>query len=182
MPPPSKVGAGACLPAPTRVANLKPMPEARDPAVTSRIMASVGRRDSRAELSLRRALFAMGLRFRVDYGRLPGRPDIVFPSAHVAVFVDGDFWHGAGWRERGFSSLEEQFGERRDFWVAKIRRNMERDAEVNARLDALGWKVMRFFSSRVEQELEDIAAIVAAEVRRRRGSTATFVPASERGL
>src|SRR5438309_2126139 len=72
----------------------------RDPKVTSRIMAAVRGKNTEPEWLLRRALFRRGLRFRVHVKTLPGRPDIVFSSVRVVVFVDGDFWHGAGWRER----------------------------------------------------------------------------------
>ena len=97
----------------------------RDPAVTSRIMAAVKGRDTVPEIRLRRELHRRGLRYRLR-SKLPGKPDLVFSRARVAVFVDGDMWHGRGWRERGFSSMEEQFAGHRnpDFWIAKIRRNV----------------------------------------------------------
>ena len=80
----------------------------RDPAVTSRIMAAVRSTGTRPEMTLRRALFRRGLRYRVRT-TLPGKPDVVFPGARVACFVDGAFWHGGGWKERGYTSMESQF-------------------------------------------------------------------------
>ena len=67
----------------------------RDPKITSRIMAAIRGRDTEPERLLRSALFRRGLRFRL-HAKLPGRPDIVFRRVRVAVFVDGDFWHGGG--------------------------------------------------------------------------------------
>src|SRR5262245_28691803 len=101
----------------------------RDPAVTSKIMAAVRSRDTQPEIWLRKNLRASGLKFRLYVADLPGCPDIVFPSARVAVFVDGDFWHGRQWRLRGLSSLSRQFtrSSNRAYWIRKITRNMERD-------------------------------------------------------
>lgn len=139
----------------------------RDPIVTSRIMSAVKRRDTRPELLLRRELFRRGLRYRVDTSSLVGRPDIVFPRARLAVFVDGDFWHGHGWRERGFTSLEEQFAGHRDpkKWVAKITRNVERDLEVNDELRRQGWRVLRVRASSLERDLASTADLIEATVR-----------------
>lgn len=132
------------------------MSDIRSPEITSKIMSAVKNKDSAAELKLRRELFARGLRYRVHATRLIGRPDIVFPSVHVVVFVDGDFWHGNAWRLRGMTSFEEQFRFRSNpaWWEAKIRRNMERDREVNEALAAAGWQIVRLWESDV---LRDVA-------------------------
>ena len=98
------------------------MPGRRDPVVTSRMMAAVRGKNTQPELALRKLLFARGLRYRLHDRRLPGCPDVVFPGARLAVFVDGDFWHGQGWKERGLKSYEDQFPTNRNFWVAKIKR------------------------------------------------------------
>jgi len=96
-------------------------------------MSAVKNRDSKAELLLRRALFARGFRYRVHVRKLIGNPDIVFPGARVAVFVDGDFWHGNAWRLWGLASFEGQFRFKSnpDFWRIKITRTVERDADVS---------------------------------------------------
>lgn len=121
----------------------------RDPSVTSRMMAAVKNKDSRAELALRRELHRRGVRYRLHARDVPGRPDIVIRRRRLAVFVDGDFWHGNSWRLRGLSSLEEQFPTRTDWWVAKISRNMQRDREVTAALENDGWRVVRLWESNV---------------------------------
>jgi DNA mismatch endonuclease, patch repair protein len=138
----------------------------RAPEVTTRIMAAVRGRDSRAEVLLRSELHRRGLRFRKNVPSLPGKPDIVFTSARVAVFVDGDWWHGHGWRERGFASFEDQFNHARaDWWRAKIERNVERDREVNRALRKAGWRVVRVWESRVLKDPSRAAARVERRVR-----------------
>ncbi|MFL6160763.1 MAG: very short patch repair endonuclease [Jatrophihabitantaceae bacterium] len=145
------------------------MQSRRDPAVTSKIMAAVRSKDTEPELLLRRELHRRGLRYRL-HGRLPGRPDLVFGPARLVVFVDGDFWHGHGWRERGFTSWEAQFDRHRDpaRWRAKIGRNIARDAEVNAQLTESGWQVLRVLESEVRRDPAAIADRVEAEVAARR--------------
>jgi len=123
-------------------------------------------KDSRAELLLRRALWRRGLRYR-KHARVLGRPDLLFGPSRTAVFVDGDFWHGNAWRLRGLPSLAAQFPHRRRWWVRKISRNMERDAEVTAELRRQGWKVLRYWESQVLRAPERIADRVAAVVRAR---------------
>ena len=104
------------------------------------VMRGNRRRDTRAELALRSALHAMGLRYRLDLkigpGRSAPRPDVVFPRARVAVFVDGCFWHGCP--EHGVKPRTNS-----DYWRAKLARNEQRDASNDTRLSELGWQVVR---------------------------------------
>lgn len=140
----------------------------RDPAVTSRIMSSVRSTGTRPEMAIRRELFGRGLRYRVR-STLIGRPDLVFPGARVACFVDGDRWHGNGWRTRGFASFEEEFAHRNsDFWKQKIARNMARDVEVTCQLQAEGWLVVRVWASEIEADLTSVADRVERSVLDRR--------------
>jgi DNA mismatch endonuclease, patch repair protein len=148
----------------------------RDPAVTSRIMATIRNKDTRPERALRKYLFRKGLRYRLHVGKLKGRPDIVFPGARVAVFVDGDFWHGAGWRERGLANLGDQFPSRREFWVEKIGRNMRRDQEVSEALRVEGWSVIRVFASEVANDVTRVGEAIAGEVLSRRGGVSCVRP------
>lgn len=119
----------------------------RDPAVTSRIMAKVRSKDSKAELALRRALHTRGFRYRLHGKDVLGRPDIVNRSRKLAVFVDGDLWHGNEHHRRGLASLAELFPTRTQWWVAKIEANMRRDREVTSTLRAQGWTVIRLWAS-----------------------------------
>jgi DNA mismatch endonuclease, patch repair protein len=121
----------------------------RDPAVTSRIMKQVRSKDSKAEMALRKQLHARGFRYRLHAKDVIGHPDLVSRKARLAVFVDGDFWHGNSWRLRGLPSLAAQFPNRTEWWVAKITRTMERDRAVTAELERRGWTVLRFWESQV---------------------------------
>lgn len=126
----------------------------RDPAVTRKIMSAVKSKDTRPELKLRRALWKEGLRYRVNYKKLPGKPDIVFTKWQVVVFCDGDFWHGHNWAIRGQSSLQEELSGYSQYWKNKILRNIERDEENNMALKALGWTVIRLWESDIKSDLE----------------------------
>src|SRR3954470_20834591 len=108
----------------------------RDPAVTSRMMSAVRGKDSKAEMSLRRELHRRGLRYRLHARDVVGKPDLVVRSRRVAVFVDGDFWHGNAHRVRGLDRMEDLFPNNREWWMQKLRRNIERDREVTTRLVA----------------------------------------------
>jgi DNA mismatch endonuclease, patch repair protein len=119
------------------------------------MMAAVHGKDTKAELALRRELHREGVRYRLHARDVLGRPDLVIRRWRLAVFVDGDFWHGNSWRLRGLRRLEDQFPNRTEAWVAKIRRNMQRDAFVTRELRHDGWRVVRVWESEV---LEDPAA------------------------
>lgn len=136
----------------------------RDSIVTSRMMSKVKNKDSRAELTVRRCLHARGLRYRIHYNKAYGRPDIVFIRKRVAVFIDGDFWHGNAWRLRGLPSLAAQFPNRTEWWVRKLERTKRRDAEVTERLTNEGWTVLRFWESDVLSNAEMVVNRIVAAV------------------
>jgi DNA mismatch endonuclease, patch repair protein len=119
------------------------------------------KRDTRAERRLRRALWLRGLRYRIDAGDLPGRPDVVFRRARVAVFCDGDFWHGRDLDSR-LRRLKQ--GHNPDYWVAKIRRNVERDREHRAALIRLGWIVLRYWETDIHADVDRIAEEIASTI------------------
>src|SRR4051794_32786568 len=97
-------------------------------AEIARNMSAIRSANNRTEAALRKALHARGLRYRKQSSALIGKPDIVFPSAKVAVFVDGDYWHGRLLREKGLEAVTSYYSERqRDYWVAKLQRNVTRD-------------------------------------------------------
>jgi DNA mismatch endonuclease (patch repair protein) len=138
----------------------------RDPAITSRMMAAVRGKDTKAEMALRRALHRRGLRFRLHAKDVPGRPDIVIRSRRLAVFADGDMWHGNAWRLRGLDRLEDMFPNNTEFWTKKIRRNMERDREVTAQLAERGWTVVRLWESDILADPEAAATKVLDALRK----------------
>jgi DNA mismatch endonuclease (patch repair protein) len=117
------------------------------PDVRSRIMSRVRSRDTRLELAFRRGLWAAGVRgWRCHPRGVYGAPDLAWSGRRVAVFLDSAWWHGhpSRWTP----------GRLPDAWDAKIARNKERDDEVNQRLEAEGWVVLRFWDFEVERELE----------------------------
>ena len=114
-------------------------------------------RDTKPEMLLRRALWARGCRYRLRC-RLPGRPDIIFVSARVAVFVDGCFWHGCPIHATR-PKVNEQF------WARKLQANSERDRAVNDQLGALGWTVLRVWEHEVRRDAGAAAARIETAVR-----------------
>ena len=128
--------------------------------MTHKIMSSIPSKNTEPELILRKALWKDNLRYRVNYKKLPGKPDIVFTKRRVVVFCDGDFWHGHNWAIRGLSSLDEELAGYSDFWRTKILRNIERDAEVNQRLKEQGWTVVRLWESDIRANLDNCVKIV----------------------
>ncbi|MGC8657648.1 MAG: DNA mismatch endonuclease Vsr [Desulfomonilaceae bacterium] len=118
-------------------------------------MRRVHSRDTTPEKIFRKALWKNGVRYRTCSNDLPGKPDIVIRSRKLAIFVDGDFWHGGQWARRHLSSLESQFtqSKSRDYWLAKIRKNIERDCHSTADLLSQGWTVLRFWESEIKRNL-----------------------------
>ena len=114
---------------------------------------------------MRKALTTLGLRYRIDATGLDGRPDIVFRSARVVVFCDGDYWHGRDLKKR-LAKLAT--GHNAAYWVTKIRSNVERDRRVTALLENDGWMVLRYWETEIHQDAERIASEIAARVRKRR--------------
>ena len=132
----------------------------RTPEITHKIMSAIKSKNTRPELALRRALWWRGLRYRVNVKSLPGKPDVVFTRAKLVVFCDGDFWHGHNWAIRGLSSLDEELENYTQFWRDKILRNIQRDKEHTARLEADGWKVIRIWESDIKSDVSKCVDIV----------------------
>jgi DNA mismatch endonuclease Vsr len=115
-------------------------------------MAAIRCKDTGIEVKLRKELWSRGLRYRKNCRDLPGKPDIVFKGAKVAVFCDSEFWHGKDWETR-----KEQIHSNRDYWIPKIERNIERDSEVNSQLSEMGWTVLRFWGKEIEKNVSGCA-------------------------
>jgi len=134
---------------------------------SSDLATRVGRgnrkRDTRPEVLLRRALWFLGLRYRVHVRELPGLPDIVFTRQRIAIFCDGDFWHGRNWVQRRERLAK---GSNSEYWIAKIERNMQRDQDVDAKLKVLGWSVIRVWENDIKKDPEAIASFLASLINR----------------
>ena len=122
-------------------------------------MQAVKNKDSQIELLLRQELWSRGLRYRKNVNRIYGKPDIVFIGKKVAVFCDSEFWHGYNWEERN-----KDFKSHQEFWIPKIERNMERDAEVTAKLESEGWTVIRFWGNEIKKNTAQCADIIEKAV------------------
>ena len=132
--------------------------------------ASLAKRMNRSadtihEKLLRGVLWRLGLRFRKNLKDLPGKPDIVFVSARVVVFCDGDFWHGRNWR-RLSSQLKKRANA--DYWRQKIRSNMIRDERTTGLLNELGWYVIRLWEGDIRENPDNAALVVEDAVMTRR--------------
>jgi len=132
------------------------------------MMAAVRNADTGAELALRRALHSLGIRYRLQAKDVFGRPDVVIRKYRVAVFVDGDMWHGNEHVRRGLPSLEAMFPTNTEYWCDKIRHNMQRDREVTSRLEREGWAVLRFWAADVLGNPDQAARAVRDAVARAR--------------
>jgi DNA mismatch endonuclease (patch repair protein) len=118
---------------------------------------------SAAELALRRALWALGLRYRLHAKDLPGKPDILFLRQRLVVFVDGDFWHGRHWEERRRKLSD---GHNAAYWIAKIGYNIQRDRHTTELLQKQGWRVVRLWEKDVLRAPDDAAAAVRDAIDR----------------
>ena len=106
-------------------------------------MRAIRNKDMKPELCVRRAAHAMGYRFRLHRRDLPGKPDLVFPGRHKAIFVHGCFWHQHGCK------LSNKPASNVDFWEKKFNRNKERDKENLVACKELGWKVLTIWECEV---------------------------------
>jgi DNA (cytosine-5)-methyltransferase 1 len=129
----------------------------------TRVMRAVTSEGNTPEASLQRALRRRRISFQTNARDLPGKPDIVLRRAKVAVFVDGELWHGVQWRRRGLGALEQQFdrAERTDYWVRKVRRTMSRDLVNTAALVEAGWTVLRLWERDVQDDPDGVAERIA---------------------
>ncbi len=134
-------------------------------------MRNVHSTDTAPELAFRQALDALGVQYIISPSHLPGKPDIVIPDKHLTIFLDGDFWHGGQWRKRNLTALEDQFQKSktgsREYWLKKIRRNMQRDCATTAALLSTGWTALRFWESDIRRDLEGCVQVVVETLESR---------------
>lgn len=129
--------------------------------------ATSRKRDTRCEMLLRRTLWRLGLRYRVAVSTLPGKPDVVMKKYRLAIFIDGDFWHGRDLEAR-LGRLAA--GHNAAYWVQKILRNVERDRRHDKDLRADGWTVLRLWEKDILRDPAGAADAVLEVLRRKRTS------------
>ncbi len=131
-----------------------------DRKTRSRMMSGIGSRNTKSELLIRKRLFGMGFRYRINDRKLIGSPDIVFPKFHAVIFVHGCFWHGHD------CELFKLPGTRTEFWKEKIESNRERDAKVLNQLRYEGWRICIVWECAVKgkaqvQKIEETVNMIA---------------------
>jgi DNA mismatch endonuclease (patch repair protein) len=130
---------------------------------TSRIASRASRKkETKCEVALQEALRELGLQFKTNVSTLPGCPDLVFERERIAVFVDGDFWHG-----RNFASRAKRLskGHNSEYWIQKIQSNMARDRRVRRRLRAAGWRVIRVWEGTITSEVHRVVRRVVRDLK-----------------
>lgn len=129
----------------------------KDPRVVSKNMSKIHSTDTSIELLLRKVLWHKGYRYRKNYRKLPGSPDIVLTKYKIAVFCDSEFFHGKDWvalRKR----LEK--GKNAEYWVKKIQRNQIRDRNNDKKLLFLGWTVIHFWGEDIMKHTDECIKII----------------------
>lgn len=121
-------------------------------------MQHIRSKDTSIEIKLRKALWHEGIRYRKNYKVLPGKPDIAITKYRIAIFCDSSFWHGRDFEKKKPVATNHQY------WDAKIKRNMERDKEVNKQLRATGWTVLRFWDIEINKNMDECVNTVIEAV------------------
>lgn len=120
-------------------------------------MQNIHSKNTKIEVKLRKALWKKGYRYRKNYDRLPGKPDIVLTKYRIAIFCDGEFFHGKDW-EVLKPRLEKSNNS--EFWIKKISRNRERDDVINKRLLYEGWTVIRFWGEDILKRTDECVKVI----------------------
>lgn len=120
-------------------------------------MSNIKSNDTGIEVKLRKVLWEKGYRYRKNYKKLPGKPDIVLPKYKLVVFCDSEFFHGKDWED-----LQEQLkrGNNAEFWIKKISQNRIRDEEINKQLKFMGWTVIRFWGKDIKKDVEQCVKVI----------------------
>jgi DNA mismatch endonuclease (patch repair protein) len=113
-------------------------------------MSNIKSKNTKFEIFFRKRLWKSGIRYRINYKKLPGSPDIVINSKKIVVFIDGEFWHGYNWEIK-----KTKIKANRDYWIPKIERNIKRDFENNLALQNLGYTVLRFWEQELKKNFDE---------------------------
>lgn len=127
-------------------------------------MSKVHLKNGKAETILAKRLWHEGYRYRRNYKKLPGSPDIALTTYKVAVFVDGEFWHGENWKER-----KAKLKHNREYWIEKIEENMARDKRVDGQLQEMGWTTLHFWEKQVLKHTDECLQVVLELLEKKNG-------------
>lgn len=125
-------------------------------------MRNIRGKDTKIERVLRKALWTKGYRYRKNYDRLPGKPDIVLTKERIAIFCDSEFFHGKDWE-----TLNEklQNSDNSSFWIRKISGNIRRDSEIDKELFGLGWTVIRFWGKDILKHTDECVRAIEEKIK-----------------
>ena len=118
----------------------------------SKNMSQIRSKDTSIELKVRKYLFSLGYRYRVNYKELPGKPDIVFTKKKIAIFIHGCYWHGHNCNSR-YAHISKS---NTNYWNTKIQRNQERDKRNIEQLEKDGWKVIVLWECEIKENFEEL--------------------------
>ena len=124
---------------------------------TKSTMKKLCSQNTSIEVILRKMLWRKGYRYRKNYDKLPGKPDIVLTKFKIAIFCDGEFFHGKDWEIRKPKLSQGNNGE---YWINKISRNRERDELINNKLLFDGWTVIRFWGNDIKKKPEECVKVI----------------------
>lgn len=127
---------------------------------TRKRMAKVHSKGGKVENIIAKRLWHRGIRYRRNYKKLPGKPDIAITKNKVAVFIDGEFWHGYNWPQS-----KKYLHRNREYWIKKIEYNRCHDIKVNAELKSMGWKVLRYWSRKVLKNPDYYCELICWEIK-----------------
>ena len=120
-------------------------------------MQHIRSKDTSIEVALRRALWQRGYRYRKNYKKLPGSPDIVLTKQRIVIFCDSEFFHGKDWDVKKPKLLKCK---NPDYWIPKIERNMQRDSENDKKLLCLGWTVIHFWGYDILKKTDECVRVI----------------------
>lgn len=120
-------------------------------------MQHIKSKDTAIEITLRKALWKKGYRYRKNYKKLPGKPDIVLTKYKIVIFCDSEFFHGKDWEIKRPKLLDSNNSE---YWISKIERNMERDRQNEQQLMFLGWTVIRFWGKEILKNTDECVRVI----------------------
>lgn len=133
------------------------------PEKRSVLMSRIKGKNTKIEVKLRKELFRRGIRYRANTSSVYGHPDISIKKYKIAIFCDGDFWHGFDWENR-----KADIKSNREYWITKIERNMEKDIEVNHVLSHMGYTVIRLWEHEITNDLKGSADMIESIIRKKK--------------
>ena len=120
-------------------------------------MSKIRGKNTTIEVTLQKALWAKGYRYRKNYKKLPGSPDICLTKYRIAIFCDSEFFHGKDWE---VLKAKVEKGDNGEYWSKKIQENITRDNEKDKALNALGWTVIHFWGEDILKKTDECVKVI----------------------